>query len=170
MTTYNDAWLAHHGVQGQKWGVRRYQNPDGTRTAAGIRHQRKLAKKDAKEFARAKMFYGKGAGNRRKLIKATVNERSKDADYKKAFDEYSAKQDMSKHAKAAKRERHARDVKDSASKTVRGAWRWTNGDRFRVTIAGAALATGAAFYLKNREAVNNVVSRTANTVINKLRR
>lgn len=28
-------WLCHHGVKGQKWGVRRYQNPDGSLTPEG---------------------------------------------------------------------------------------------------------------------------------------
>ena len=32
---YYTNYLEHHGIKGQKWGVRRFQNKDGTRTAAG---------------------------------------------------------------------------------------------------------------------------------------
>lgn len=33
--------LRHFGVLGQKWGIRRFQNPDGTLTEAGKRHYSK---------------------------------------------------------------------------------------------------------------------------------
>ena len=32
----NDNYLVHYGVLGQKWGIRRYQNYDGTYTKRGL--------------------------------------------------------------------------------------------------------------------------------------
>lgn len=31
----DDLYLAHHGIKGMKWGIRRYQNEDGSYTEAG---------------------------------------------------------------------------------------------------------------------------------------
>lgn len=36
----SENYLAHHGIKGQKWGVRRFQNADGTRTAAGRKREK----------------------------------------------------------------------------------------------------------------------------------
>lgn len=44
---YEPSYLAHHGVKGMKWGVRRYQNKDGSLTPAG----KKRASKEYKKYA-----------------------------------------------------------------------------------------------------------------------
>lgn len=35
VSNMNKTYVAHHGIVGQKWGIRRYQNEDGTLTLAG---------------------------------------------------------------------------------------------------------------------------------------
>lgn len=82
---------------------------------------RKEAEKDAFEFARAQMFYGQGAGTRRKLIKATVDHKADTIPgYLAAFYEASRKQDMAAHAAQAKRIRVTKDVTETVSKNVKG--------------------------------------------------
>lgn len=54
-----NGYLAHYGVKGMKWGIRRYQNKDRTLTAAGKQHDYVLRKtrnamkttKDANDIA-----------------------------------------------------------------------------------------------------------------------
>ncbi len=45
-----DGYLAHHGIKGQKWGIRRYQNPDGSLTAIGKARYNATLAKDNKFF------------------------------------------------------------------------------------------------------------------------
>ena len=52
----NEEYLEHHGILGQKWGVRRYQNADGSLTDAGKKRyekeQRKAIAKERKEASK----------------------------------------------------------------------------------------------------------------------
>ena len=111
--------LMHYGVKGMKWGVRR------------------RARRDAKEYTLAKMYYGEGAGNRRKLIKAKVKAHSKDPFYKSEFDKAVAKTDMSKRASQAQRQRGRKNARNTTGKTVRGIGNIASGN---VSRAGGALA------------------------------
>ena len=52
MYTDNDFRLYHHGILGQKWGIRRFQNADGTLTAEGKKRYKSPNSADQKKDIR----------------------------------------------------------------------------------------------------------------------
>lgn len=69
--------LYHHGVKGQRWGVRRYQNEDGTLTEAGVKRyskaitrMQKLENRSQKLNIKAKKYKKKSADMEFKSLKA----------------------------------------------------------------------------------------------------
>ncbi len=68
--------LYHHGVLGQRWGFRRYQNPDGTLTPAGRRRANKLAEKYAKVTGKKLIVKKKSVQGNEKQKTKTISEMS----------------------------------------------------------------------------------------------
>lgn len=160
-----DAFLEHYGVKGMRWGVRNSDtHPEGV-----SRSTSRDARKDATEFARAKMFYGDGAGTRRKLIKATVESKSKrDPNYKKAFDHHISRQDLGTHAAKARSERKRKDAVSGTAKTARGVHRSLTGGFGSVSMASAILA-GGYMYAKST-GLDRVVAKHATQAFNDIRK
>lgn len=138
-----EAFLAHYGVKGMKWGVRKSELPGVS--ASTYRE----AGRDAREFTKAKMYYGEGAGTRRKLIKATVTAKAaKDPGYQYAFDHHLAKTDMAKRASQARSQRKRTDAVNTTKKTARGVGHILNGNAQYASAAAALVVTGAMYARK----------------------
>lgn len=97
MSLYSEYYLAHYGIKGQKWGVRRFETKDGKLTPAGkeryddydegkskkeIKREQKAAKKDVNRLFKAMNGTRLGA---EAASMATFSKIHKD-DYEKASD------------------------------------------------------------------------------------
>lgn len=99
--------LYHHGVKGQKWGVRRYQNEDGTRTAAGkkryeltnyqkVNSKKHILSSSKESYNKAKLDYKSGGISKTELKNSRQAFKQAKKDYnielKKRNENYSDKQ------------------------------------------------------------------------------
>lgn len=57
MNDFNSQELVHWGIKGQKWGVRRYQNPDGSLTPAGKKRVKEKNHKISDKAKETKNIY-----------------------------------------------------------------------------------------------------------------
>lgn len=91
----SETYLIHHGIKGQKWGVRRFQNEDGSLTPLG---RKKLLKKD-------------GTLNRKGIKIATNSYLKKMRDYKNSeeYDQALSKANTKALAEARKKADAAND-------------------------------------------------------------
>lgn len=76
-----DNTLCHHGIKGQKWGVRRYQNPDGSLTNAG--RKKYGTKTNFERVQAAKKAATVGVKKRKAMEKANARTAKEIAKYEK---------------------------------------------------------------------------------------
>lgn len=164
MEVDEEFFLEHFGVKGMRWGSRK--------SSEVSRSVNKHAKRDAKEYARAQAFYGQGAGTRRKLIKQTVDGKSKRLPgYSTAFHKHLAEQDTSKHAEKAVSERHSIDRKEKTSKRAGALARRITGEP-GTQAAFVAAAVGGAAYLNSPKGKAHLAktAKKANDLVSEAKR
>jgi hypothetical protein len=156
MNTYiiQDGELYHHGVKGMKWGVRKYQNYDGSYTKAGM----KRFNESLDKYEKADQHYKNTKAAYKAAKKSGVNTDSAKAEFKNAkLDRKTTKKKLEKDYKHLKQDKLADQGKELYAKGK--------------TITGNAHVTGILSTIGSVSlgiAINNSQAGVGNQTVNKV--
>lgn len=147
-----DAYLAHHGILGMKWGIRRYQNTDGSLTAAGKkRYGGNTYKEDrANDVIKAKKQAERDEKNRIKAEnKAIRAERKKQLRLRRTLSDKDLLEGIGRLEKEKKYKELLKEDLERGNKDVNDVLKQSGKKVATMTLTGTALYIGQAWLKKN---------------------
>lgn len=143
MDYYEVPYLMHHGILGQRWGIRRYQNKDGSLTPRGRKRLEQMGLDPDKYGSKTKLKSSKSTTPKRKTVKSMTNEEIKaKTDRINLENNYRAAQEKSKSYTQSKEEKKSAQVPVSEQPKV---------DQRKDHSAAAMLREKSVNYMTNEE-------------------
>lgn len=143
----NDLYLVHHGILGQKWGVRRFQNEDMSLTPAGRKRYSTDVEGASKKYEKAKSEYNSfnqfGNLDAYKKVQNNLKWAKKDLQDEKIKEKLNNETKKSKHRQKLEQKYIEQGMSQEEAEIA--AYKRARTEKIIAIAAGTAIAAAAAY-------------------------